>query len=252
MKTAIQLYTFRFSIMSDLHGHLSHLRSLGFEGAELVDLGGGALTQTVDEMNRLGLEVFSLHVGVDQLLRCDASEAKGFAELGCRYLPIGWLPAERLAGGALYGETLCAIREYAAVCRRYGLTLLYHNHEFDFERADGRRKLDVLYADTDPDDLKAELDTCWIYTGGEDPLDYMRRYANRCPVLHLKDCVREGGRKGYMPLGEGVLDFAPMVREASSLDVEWLCVEQDDPTPGLTPMECTERSMAHLCSLLGR
>ena len=61
--------------------------------------------------------------------------------------------------------------------------------------------------------------------------------------------MKEGGRKGFRALGEGVLDFAPIVRAAEK-GVEWLCVEQDEPSPGKTPMECALMSIAHLKTLL--
>lgn len=250
MKTAIQIYTLRNTILTDTLPQLTALKNAGYDGAELVNFGGDSVGFLAGEMKKAGLEVFSIHTDINEVIAADEKRLEYYASLGCTVMPIGWLPEERIAGGKLYGETLELIGNFSALAKKHGIRLVYHNHDFDLEYLNGERKLDRLYADTTPDVLGAELDTCWIYTAGADPEEYVRKYAGRCPVLHLKDCVKEGGRKGFRALGEGVLDFAPIVGAAENSGVEWLCVEQDEPSPGKTPMECALTSAAHLKTLL--
>ena len=251
MKTALQIYSLRNTILSNTSEQLTELKCAGYDGAELVNFGGDRVRFLAEEMKKAGLEVFSIHTNMDEIAAADERQLELYASLGCTVMPIGWLPEDRIAGGAHYDETLACIEKFSALAKRYGIRLAYHNHDFDLAMLDdGVRKLDRLYADTAPDVLKAELDTCWVYTAGADPLAYVVKYAPRCPVLHLKDCVREGGRKGFRALGEGVLDFAPIVRAAEQGGVEWLCVEQDEPSPGKTPMACACESIAHLKTLL--
>ena len=250
MKTALQIYTLRDTILQDTSGQLAELKRAGYDGAELVNFGGDSVEYLAGEMKKAGLEVFSIHTCIDEVMAADEKRLGLYASLGCTVMPIGSLPEDRLPGGKLYAVTLEAIGRFSALAEKHGIRLVYHNHDFDLEPLDGVRKLDILLADTAPDILGAELDTCWIYTAGADPLDYVRRYAPRCPVLHLKDCVKEGGRKGFRAIGEGALDFAPIIGAAKSGGVEWLCVEQDEPSPGKTPMECALMSIAHLKTLL--
>lgn len=247
MKTALQLYTIRNTLLADIPGHLSQLKKMGYDGAEICNFGGDSVSVIAGEMKKVGLEVFSIHTDINEITAADCRErVERYASLGCRYMTIGWLPGERLYGGPLYAETLDGIKTFSAVCRAYGICLLYHNHDFDFDTVNGAHKLDMLYADTDKEVLCAELDTCWVYSGGEDPLTYLEKYAGRCPVLHLKDCVKEGGRQGFRALGEGVLKFDPILSVAPACGVEWLCVEQDEPTPGRTPLECAGTSIDYL------
>ena len=246
MKTALQIYTLRNTILKNTAEQLRELKFAGYDGIELLDLGENSMATLTDEMERIGLAVFSIHIGVEDMLRMDEGQLAQYAAMGCRMLTISYLPPERIAGGALYGETLALISAYAALAAKHGIRILYHNHEFDLDMHDGKRKLDILYADIAPEVLHAELDTCWLYTGGADPLAYLEKYAGRCPVLHLKDCVAEGGRKGLRALGEGVIDFHPILSRASACGVEWLCVEQDEPSPGKTPMECALESIRFL------
>ena len=88
------------------------------------------------------------------------------------------------------------------------------------------------------------------YTAGYDPLTYFQRYSDRCPILHLKDCVKEGGHKGFRAVGDGALEFAPIIEAARAAGTPWLCVEQDLPTEGKTAMECARDSITYLKSLL--
>ena len=92
--------------------------------------------------------------------------------------------------------------------------------------------------------LGAELDTCWLYSGGVDAVAYIEKYADRSPIIHLKDCVSEGGRKGFMPVGAGVLDWDGILRASGG--AEWLCVEQDEPSDGKTSAECAKESIQYL------
>ncbi|MGN1345960.1 MAG: sugar phosphate isomerase/epimerase family protein [Eubacteriales bacterium] len=250
MKTALQLYSLRDALMSGFGMELllARVREMGYDGAELPGLLGYTPEEAARHLRDAGLEVFSLHVTVDDVLARDREMLRRIAAAGFRYLPIGWLPEERRAGGALFASTCEAVRSYAEAAREEGMTVLYHNHDFDLELLpDGRRSLDVFYETLPPECLQAELDTCWLYSGGADPVEYVRRYAGRTPILHLKDCGPDGGRHGFLPLGEGVLDFPALLAAAPS--TEWFCVEQDDPSPGRTSLECAELSARYLKKL---
>ena len=58
--------------------------------------------------------------------------------------------------------------------------------------------------------------------------------------------MKEGGRKGFLEVGKGVIDFLPIFEKAKALGISWLCVEQDWPSPGLTAMECAKNSMNYI------
>jgi hypothetical protein len=81
-----------------------------------------------------------------------------------------------------------------------GITLCYHNHDFEFEILDGKYGLDWLYQSTNAQYLQAELDTYWIQKGGANPVEYLKSHAGRVPLLHIKDMTADG-------------DFAESVRE---------------------------------------
>jgi sugar phosphate isomerase/epimerase len=148
------------------------------------------------------------------------------------------------------------------------MTRLYHNHDFEFEKIDGKYALEVLYDTVPADLLQTELDTCWVRVGGEEPAAYVRKYTGRAPVVHLKDYA--GGKSEHMyeligiesddakpeenpfefrPVGFGVQDMPAIIKAAEDAGAGWLVVEQDQPSMGLDPMQCAEKAIGYLRSL---
>ena len=148
-----------------------------------------------------------------------------------------------------------------------GMTLLYHNHDFEFTKLeDGQYGLDYLYANVPADLLQTELDECWVKYSGEDPVAYLKKYAGRSPLVHIKDFYAEGKQEGdpyaliglnegeqkkagtfeFRPLGEGLQDIPAIIKAAEESGSKWLIVEQDDPSMGKTPMECVTMSINYL------
>ena len=195
-------------------------------------------------MENNDLELFSIHVSIYDIETADTDLLDAFAKIGIRYLPIGWLPKECLAGGALFSETCEKIKAFSNEAGKRGMQVLYHNHDFDLARFGDHTKLDALYKELPKEILGAELDTCWLYSGGVDTVAYIEKYADRAPIIHLKDCVVSGGRSGFRPVGSGVLDWKKILNVCDKAD--WLCVEQDEPSDGKTPLACAEESIKYL------
>ncbi|MDQ4138195.1 MAG: TIM barrel protein [Actinomycetota bacterium] len=113
------------------------------------------------------------------------------------------------------------------------------------------------------------LDTGHLLIGGTDPAELVTRYAERVNHVHAKDVrvsiaeqVRSGDltyteavRRGiYVPLGEGDVDFASIVRALTAVGYDgWYVLEQDTILPGEPqdegPVRDVERSLAYLRGL---
>lgn len=84
-------------------------------------------------------------------------------------------------------------KKIGEACKKVGITLLYHNHDFEFVKMpNGQYALDYIYTEIPADLLQTELDICWVKVAGEEPVDYIKKYAGRAPVVHLKDFYKEG------------------------------------------------------------
>ena len=130
----------------------------------------------------------------------------------------------------------------AEKCKEAGMQLLYHNHAHEFARTEeGGYQLDAFYEAAETAALAAELDLCWVKVGGADPAEYLRRYSGRCPLVHMKDFVRDG-EVTLVALGDGELDVGTAAAQAAESGAKWLVVEQDDHHFG-SPMENMKKSI---------
>ncbi|MCC2684252.1 MAG: sugar phosphate isomerase/epimerase, partial [Paenibacillaceae bacterium] len=104
--------------------------------------------------------------------------------------------------------------------------MLYYNHNWEFERFDGKYVIELLMEETDPEWVKFEPDVYWIKRGGEDPAEFLRKLAGRCPLVHIKD-MEPGEEQFFAEIGEGIIDFHQVADRAKEAGAEWLVVEQD-------------------------
>ena len=96
--------------------------------------------------------------------------------------------------------------------------------------------------------LAAELDLCWVKVGGADPVEYLNKYSGRCPVVHVKDFVRED-EVTLVAVGDGELEVEAVIRQAAKSHAGWLVVEQDDHKYG-NPMENMKKSIDCIRSIM--
>ena len=69
--------------------------------------------------------------------------------------------------------------------------------------------------------------------------------------MHLKDYyVAEDGTFEFRPLGQGIQDVPALIQKTYETNATWLLVEQDNPTPGKSAMQCSQESMDYLREIL--
>ncbi len=254
-RIAAQVYSVRGEARADLKGTLQALKDYGYDGVELAGLYEHSPEEIRDMLQEIGLVPVSAHVGLDLFLQDRKGTVEAYRVIGCRYIGIPSLPDSRMPGGCQYQETIEEIKEISECCREAGITLLYHNHCFEFEKdGQGRYLLDVLFADAG-DALQTEFDTCWVKAAGEDPVAYLEKYQGRCPVIHSKDCrpleqekvdgSRNEDKVELTALGDGCVNVIEIAKKALACGAEWIVVEQDTHSHG-TPMENMKKSAAYL------
>jgi sugar phosphate isomerase/epimerase len=124
------------------------------------------------------------------------------------------------------------------------LTLCYHNHDFELERLeDGRKALEAVFDDTNPNNVKTELDVYWLTKAGENPVYWMKRYKARTPIVHLKDMTKDD-EQFFAELGTGGVDIEAVLNLGEENNVQWWVVEQD--ISRRSPLESIEISMNYL------
>lgn len=266
---AIQLYSVRDDAERDFEGTLRALKGYGYDGVEFAGLYGRTAEEVKALVDEIGLVPVSAHVSLPELQADPEKVINDYKTIGCKNIVIPWLGGEDRPGGANYENVKQEIVRIGTMIRDAGMVLSYHNHDFEFVRLEnGEFGFDDLYDTIDSDILKMQMDTCWVSVAGESPIHYLEKYANRCPLLHLKDYVGEKSDNMYAligvdesnaasekqqfefrPVGYGVQKFVPIIEKAEQSGVEWLIVEMDDPAMGKSRMECAEMGIKYLKSL---
>jgi sugar phosphate isomerase/epimerase len=241
---ALQLYTVRRLAAVDLPGTLQAVAAAGYQAVELAGLpaiGPGELAQLLDAA---GLKAMAAHESIERLRNDADAVADGLTAVGCSRVIVPSIPeVER--------RTTDDVRRFAAAlggfARRFaerGITLGYHNHDFEFAALDGTTIWDILL-DELPPDVELELDVYWAAFGGRDPVAEIIATAGRVRLLHMKDRALEP-EPHDAPAGEGTLPFPEIVIEARAAGVEWYVVEQDEPGD---PIADVTRAFQYLTSL---
>lgn len=262
---ALQVYSVRDVAEKDFAEIMRRVREMGYDGVELAGLYGMKAVEAKKILDEIGLELVCAHVGLDMLE--DDEALRDYAATGMKYIAIPWMTGPKNAEELK--ATIERIRRIGERCKALGMQLLYHNHDFEFVKIDDAYILDSYYSSIPAELLQTELDTCWVNVGGENPSAYVRKYAGRAPIVHLKDFAGqksenmygligvEGSEKKdpsskfeFRPVGYGLQDVPSIVAAAEDAGTSWFVVEQDQPSMGRTSLECAEMSIRYLKSFL--
>lgn len=267
LNVAVQLFSVRPDTKVDLLGALTKIKKMGYDGVEFAGLCGHTPAEVKKMCDELELIPISAHVPYRDMVADTEGVLSQYAEIGCRYVVVPYLVEEDRPGTENFPKVIENVKMIGETAKKLGMTLLYHNHDFEFVKLDGKYALDILYDEVPADLLQTELDTCWVNIGGEVPAEYILKYTGRAPVVHLKDFYGEKsedmyeligiekkaparpGNFEFRPVGSGLQDFPSIIAASEKAGAEWIVVEQDAPSMGLTAMECVEKSREYLRTL---
>ena len=242
---AAQLYTVRdfTKTASDLAETLRKVANIGYTAVQVSAIGPIPHAEVKQMVDDLGLTICNTHIGYDALWGDLDPVIEQHKLWNCKHVAIGAMPLASRSGGAdsykRFAVEASAVGEKLAAA---GLTFSYHNHSFEFVRFPfataanpngSRTALDIIYNESDPRYLQAEIDTYWIQHGGGDPAQWILRMKNRMPVIHLKDMVIGEsdnpwiGKHLMAEVGEGNLNWPAILDACQQANVEWYAVEQD-------------------------
>ena len=67
--------------------------------------------------------------------------------------------------------------------------------------------MDLVAARLD-DDVVLELDVFWVYVGGVDPIEYIKKWGSKVELIHLK---QSDAKKANVDMGDGILDMKAII-----------------------------------------
>lgn len=237
---SIQLYSVRDQMSNGNHlAVLQQIADLGYKGVE-----GYGYGMTPSEFRRvvedMGMVVSSYFGGVPT-----ADTVQEFIDtacaLGVKHTVSGfWIPDfESLDAIKRTAETLNAV---LPAIHQAGLYFCLHNHWMEFERLNGRLKIEHLL-DLVPT-LDLELDVYWCTNFKANRAEEMvTRFRDRIRLLHVKDGPQVQGVP-HVAVGNGTLDIPATLKAADPDRVAWHIVELDECATDM--MEAVGQSYRYL------
>ncbi len=218
----VQLFTVREQLEADYAGTLKRIAEIGYHGIELGPFDLATIVEHREWVRRLDLKTIGCHALLEQLTIGVDGLVRSLHEMGGEYVALSsrFQTMEEIKRAALL------FNQIGKQLKEQGIRFLYHHHDWELAQIEGKAMLDWLIEWTDSEWVGFELDTYWLARGGADPVTYIGRLQNRCPVLHIKDM--EAGKEAFFSeIGEGVLDFNAIFAAAEASGVQWMTVEQD-------------------------
>ena len=265
----VQLYSVRSDLARDFEGTLKGIAEMGYDSVEFAGLYGRTPAEVRALCEKYKLDPASAHVSLDEMRADPDGVFAAYREIGCRYIAVPYLGTSDRPGAPGYETTVSSVAELTKKAKDFGLTMMYHNHDFEFVRLEnGKYGYDDLF-DRVPD-LCAQIDTCWVNVAGEDPSAYLKKYAARIPVVHFKDFVMPGkkaenlynligqeekapadaGQFEFRPVGYGAQNVPEMLKALEGSVCRYIIVEQDEPSMNKSRMECVRMSIDYLKTIV--
>lgn len=253
-KVGIQLYTLRNEMGKAPLDTLKEVAALGFQEVENFGYNGkffGMDAKTYRAtLADMGMSAVSGHYMYGGAMKSPGTILNGWEqavadakELGQKYMVLAFLlPNERKSLDD-YKKIAAEINKAGEICKKAGIQFCYHNHDFEFQAIENTLPFDILMDETSKDLVKAEMDLYWIQKAGYNPVELFSKYQGRVVLWHVKD-MDKTEKKFFTEVGNGVIDFASIFKNAKKSGMEHFFVEQD-VCPG-KPIDSVTQSIAYI------
>ena len=256
----LQLYTVRDAMNEDPAGTLAKIAAIGFnsvEGAtytksqQFYGMGPGEFAALLKQN---GLIMPSAHYALGEKMD-DGKPVKGTmlydwekavddaAAAGITYMVLAYLDEKTERGDANHYRGVASQLNMAGeTCKKAGLQMCYHNHDFEFKEIGGEIPYNILLDSTDENLVKMELDLYWVSKVGINPADLFKKYPGRFPLWHVKDMDKTPQKK-FTEVGNGSIDFNKIFKCKKKSGMQHFFVEQD---VSANPLESIQMSIDYL------
>ena len=240
MKIGLQMISVKDVTPKDIIGVMEEVAKLGYEGVEFArGFFGKTAGEIADACSRFGLTPVSNHVFIELMREDIDAVIRDCKTLNMPYIAFPG-PGMNLhhASEADIAGLIRDIRSMAEKFKENGIQCIIHSPMELYEK-DGNGKVifDRILEEIPADLLQAQIDTAWALVGGMDPADYIRKYAGRTDVVHIKDFKppipsqevmaerRDAAYKLDAEVGHGVQDVPRILAACQESGVKWIIVE---------------------------
>ncbi len=228
----------------DFEDTLKKLKVIGYNAIQVSAIGPIDYKEVKQIADSFDMKICVTHSPFDRMksdLKKLIAEHKSW---GCAYIGLGSLPAEFHGSYEKQMEFVKIINPIAKEIAQSGLKFVYHNHRFEFEKFNSKNFFEIIAENTNSTEVGFLVDTYWVQAGGASPSAFISKYADRIDIVHLKDMQVMSDNITMAEVGEGNMDWQPVIKACEDIAVKWYAVEQD--TCYRDPFESLEISLANI------
>ncbi|MDF1576260.1 MAG: sugar phosphate isomerase/epimerase [Bacteroidales bacterium] len=231
-----QIWTIRNELLKDFSGTLKKMAAMGYSQVEMCsplgygfkslnEMSGAEMRKIIEDA---GLKCTSSHFTSGELKNSLDNRIEWASQLGMKQMAQS-MPGVRLGTATMddWKRAAHELNKIAERTRSAGMQMVYHNHNFEFQKIDGELIYPVLMDELDPELVKMQFQVAVIDEGYK-AQDYFRKYPGRFISAHLADYSIE--KESQVPLGQGVVDWKDLFEAAKTGGVQNYFVEMDPVT----------------------
>lgn len=241
--------TIRNEIQEDYKSALQMAADIGYKYIEGdVPENVGSVDEYQDFLKQIGLQSIATGSSMANLQENLGQTFEVAKALGSKFIVCYWpwlSSAENLNQREVM-ETADRINEIGKKVKEAGFRFAWHNHDKEFVNINGELAFDMLMQHTDPDYSTVQLDWYWVSKGGQDPVEYFKKYPGRFELAHVKD-MNNNRDQGITCVGNGILDFKHIFNHVDTGGVEYFIVENERAVKGF---QCARQSFTHIKEIL--
>jgi sugar phosphate isomerase/epimerase len=240
----IQMWTVKGEAEKDLEGTLRKLYALGFREIEFAGYYGKTAADIGKLLKSIGLTPVSTHAGADLIASSGEQVIADAKTLGLKYIICSSPMSDAAKAKLEWAKKMDALdagdwklnadlfNKFGKQVKAAGLQFGYHNHHVEFKKFDGKTGFDTLFASTDPQLVKIELDVGWAVAASQDPVAIIDKYRDRIVALHVKDIGKldpDPHKATTVAVGEGTIDWKKVIAHAHGYGTKHYFYEQEEP-----------------------
>jgi len=215
----------------EYEGLYRKIRAMGYKFIEIGLSFPVPLPEYVKLLKDTDLKIMDVHIPLDVIKKDFANSVKAMKALECKYVTIPHPGSFPLNNEDDWKKLAKEATDAGKKLSEEGLILQYHNHHLEFQKYGSRTGIDVLYSESDPKYLKAQIDTHWVCRGGGSPAAWILKMKGRIEQIHFKDTgLMDKSKPIFAVAGEGNLDWPGILAACRECEIKNYVIEVD-PNP---------------------
>ncbi len=229
MKLGVQLFTLRDKCQTaeDFDSTLKFLKGIGCDVIQISAIGDIAPEKVAESVKRYGMDVCVTHKPFDRMKNDALNLIHEHDLIDCKNIGIGAMPQDLYKTSEGVWGFIHRCNEIGKLFKENGKQLCYHNHAFEFQTIEGKRTMERLIEETNPEYLHFIPDTYWLQVGGVCPQEYLKKFKGRAEVCHFKDLRIVDNAQQFAECGTGNLNLHKCFETCLEIGTKYIVIEQD-------------------------